>query len=103
ELGVVLLLAGTEAATGVRHREGERLGDEDVLHDDVVRTGATEADHVPDVDNLVLVARDEERLEVDDVPFLVEHEAAEQDPAGVCRAGGEGPLAGQRVAALGEY
>src|SRR3546814_6773171 len=36
ELGVVLLLAGTEATPGVRHREGERLGDEDVLHDDVV-------------------------------------------------------------------
>src|SRR3546814_17368202 len=60
------------------------------------------ADHVPDVDDLVLVAGDEERLEVDHVPLLVEDEPAEEDPTGMCRAGGEGPLAGQRVATLSQ-
>ena len=60
-----------------------------------------QADHVPDVDDRVVLARDHERLEVDDVAVLVEDQPAEQHPRAVVAAGAEAPLAGERVAALG--
>ena len=102
EVGGVLLLTRAEAAAGVAHRQRERVGHEDVLDHDVVGAGAGQADHVPDVVDRVVLARHHERLEVDDLAVVVEDEAAEQHPAAVVAAGGEAPLAGQRVAALGE-
>ena len=77
-------------------------GTNDVLDDDVVGAGAAQADDVPDVDDLVVLARHHERLEVDDLALGVEHQAAEQHPGAVVAAGGEAPLARQRVAALGQ-
>ena len=83
-------------------RQRERLGDEHVLDHDVVGAGAAQADDVPDVDDRVVLARDHEGLEVDDVAVGVEDQPAEQHPRAVVAAGGEAPLAGQGVAALGD-
>jgi hypothetical protein len=100
EVAGVLLLARAVAAAGVAHRERERLGYERLLDDDVVGAGAGQADDIPDVDDLVLVPRDEEGAEVDDLPFLVEDEPTEENPGGVGAAGREAPATGQVEPAL---
>ena len=102
EFCAVVLLARPEAATGVTHRERERLGDEHVVDHDVVGPGAPQTDHVPDVDDLVVRPGDHERAEVDDLDLGVEHEPAQQHPLAVVAARGEAPRAREPEAAVGD-
>ena len=91
---------GHDAAAGVDEAQRAVLGHEDVLDDDVVAAGAAQADGVPDVLDLVVGPRQQERPEVDRRALVADDQAAEEDPLGVVAAGGEAPPAAEREAAV---
>ena len=76
-------------------------GHEDILDDDGVAAGAAQADHMPDVVDAVLAARDQEAAEVDR-PAVLDHRAAEEGPRRVVTARRPVPRAVDQVAAVAD-
>ena len=96
--GVALEAGGGEVAHRLEAEEAVP-GHEHVLDHDRVRPGAAQADHVPDVVDLVVRARDQEAAEIDGAAVL-EDRATDDDPRGMVAPGGPGPRAIDPVAAV---